>query len=268
MTIWMSVLTPVGSAAHVPELPSFVTFIKREFSDQKWATLMSYWENILFSCIIAALIVIVFSYGIRKREMLPSGLQNFLEWVFEGLQTLIYGVLGENGPKFFPLLASLFVYILSMNYFGLVPLMKAPSSNINIAAGLAIVVFAVVQYQSIRNMGVGGYMYHLAGSPKDTVGWLVVPLMFPLELLTQFARPVTLSLRLFGNIFGEHILLGAFALFGVTLIIAYDPPPVGVPLQIPFLFLSLLTGMMQALVFTLLSSVYILLSFPSHDENH
>ena len=109
-------------------------------------------------------------------------------------------------------------------------------------------------------------MYHMAGSPKNTMGWIMVPLMFPIELLTQFTRPLTLALRLFGNVVGEDILIGAFALFGVNLLLPYVHS-VGLPLQIPFIFLAILTGLMQALVFTLLSTIYILLSVPQHEDH-
>jgi F-type H+-transporting ATPase subunit a len=104
-------------------------------------------------------------------------------------------------------------------------------------------------------------LYHLAGSPKDAVGWMIAPLMFPIEILTQVSRPVTLALRLFGNILGEKIMLGFFALMGITLFYFF-------PIQTPFMFLGLLTGVMQALVFTLLSTIYILLSVPHADEHH
>jgi F-type H+-transporting ATPase subunit a len=116
-------------------------------------------------------------------------------------------------------------------------------------------------------MGLFGFIYHMAGSPKSAIGWGVAPLMFPVELITQFARPLTLALRLFGNIMGEDILIAAFAVLGIT-VLAIVKSPVGLPLQVPFMFLALLTSFLQALVFTLLSSVYILLSVPHTDEKH
>src|SRR6202042_1609969 len=100
---------------------------------------------------------------------------------------------------------------------------------------------------------------------KGFLGWALVPLMFVVELLTQFTRPITLALRLFGNVVGEDILIGAFALFGVYFLANYDWPIV-LPLQIPFMFLAILTSLMQALVFTLLSTIYISLSMPHAEE--
>lgn len=250
----------------VPEVPNFITLLYHRFTDSAWIRFLHDWENLFFSIFIALLISFIFYLGTRKREMIPSGLQNFLEWAVESLRYLIVNVLGPSGEKYVPFLGTLFIYILSMNWMGLVPFLKSPSSNINITVALALCVFALVQYLNIKNMGFFGFLYHLAGSPKNLLGWLMVPLMFPIELLTQISRPLTLSLRLFGNILGEDILIGAFALFGVTLLADFNTP-VGLPLQIPFIFLGLLSGTMQALVFTLLSTVYILLSIPTHEEH-
>lgn len=249
--------------ADVPEIPNFISLLHKIFHDAPWANFLFHWETLIFSLIVATGISIVFYFGSRKSELIPSGLQNVLEWIVENLRNFILEVLGPEGKKYVPFLGTLFVYILTMNWMVLVPLMKAPTSNFNITVALALCVFVLVQYLNIRNYGLLGFIYHLMGSPKDFMGWALVPLMLPIELLTQFTRPVTLALRLFGNVVGEDILIGAFALFGVALLSAYAP--VGVPLQIPFMFLSLLTGLMQALVFTLLSTIYILLSVPEID---
>lgn len=251
----------------VPELPNFITLLNRKFQGIPWVEFLHQWENVIFSIIVAVSISLIFYLGTRNKELIPSGLQNFLELIVDSLRGLILGIIGPQGEKYVPLLGTLFIYILCMNLIGLVPFMKSPSSNINITAALAICVFVLVQYLNIRNMGVGGFLYHLAGSPKDLTGWLMAPLMFPIELLTQFSRPLTLAFRLFGNIFGEETIIAAFSLFGVALLSSFSPH-VGFPLQIPFLFLALLTGVMQALVFTLLSAVYILLSIPEEHSTH
>jgi F-type H+-transporting ATPase subunit a len=194
-------------------------------------------------------------------------LQNGLEFLVEQFRQLVLGVLGPHGDKYLPFLGTLFIYIFVMNIFGIIPLMKSPSSSLNITVALALCVFGLVQYLQIKNMGFFGFMFHLAGSPKSLIEWLLAPLMFLLEVISQLARPVTLSLRLFGNILGEDILIGAFAALGVAVVAAYQSP-VGIPLQLPFMFFVLLASFMQALVFTLLSTVYILLSIPSLDDKH
>ncbi|MCI0531060.1 MAG: F0F1 ATP synthase subunit A, partial [candidate division Zixibacteria bacterium] len=220
----------------------------------------------VFSLIIATVLWLVFHIGSRKRALVPAGLQNFLEIIVDGLRRFVVGILGPEGERFVPFLGTLFLYIFLMNLFGLIPAMKSPSSSINITAGLALAVFSLVLYLNIRNMGMGGFLYHLAGSPKGLLGWSLVPLMFPIELLTYLARPMTLALRLFGNIMGEDILIAAFAFMGIALV-GVLKSPVGLPLQVPFMFLAMLTSLLQALVFTLLSAVYIALAVP-HKAEH
>lgn len=252
--------------AEVPELPNFITFLHEIFHGQKWVAYLKAWDTIFFSLLIAVAISLVFYFGTRKKQLIPTGLQNALELIVETLRNFILEILGPRGEKFIPLLGTLFLYILIMNWLVLIPFFKSPTSNFNITVALAICVFVLVQYLNIKNRGIKGFLYHLAGHPKDALGWCLVPLMFPIELLTEFTRPVTLALRLFGNVVGEDILIGAFALFGVAML-AHLNLPIGVPLQIPFMFLALLTGLMQALVFTLLSTIYILLSMPEEDEH-
>jgi F-type H+-transporting ATPase subunit a len=258
--------TIVNLDREVPELPNFITFLYHHFPESTLVKFLHDWENIVFSVLVATILSLVAYLGTRKKQILPSGFQNFLEFCVEKFDKLITEVLGpEDGRKFVPFLGSLFIYILAMNLFGLVPLMKAPSSNLNITIALALCVFVLVQFLNIKNMGIFGFIYHLAGSPKTIIEWALAPFLLLLELISQLARPVTLSLRLFGNVLGEDILIGTFALLGVTLGITYFS--VGLPLQIPFVFLALLTSTMQALVFTLLSTVYILLS-STHKEEH
>lgn len=250
--------------AEAPEVPNVISLIYKSFTEApKWAVTLHDWQNIIFSIGIACLISLVFYLCARKSALIPRKFQNALEFFIEGFRDFIVGILGKDGEKYVPFLGTLFIYILTMNWFVLIPLMKSPSASINVTAGLAITVFILVQYLNIRNWGVKGFLYHLAGSPKDLVGWLMVPLMLPIEILTQLTRPLTLALRLFGNVLGEDILIGVFALFGVALFSSFEAP-IGFPLQIPFMFLALLTGLMQAGVFTLLSTVYILLSQPDH----
>lgn len=251
----------------VPELPNFITLIYHKFQGALWAEFLHEWQNVIFAILVAIFISFVFTWGIRKKALIPSGMQNFLELIAESLQSLVLGVLGTEGEKYIPFLGTLFIYILSMNLAGLVPLMKAPSSNLNVTVALAICVFTLVQYLNMKHMGPKKFFYHLAGSPKTPLQWAIAPFMFCLELLTQLSRPVTLALRLFGNVLGEDILIGAFALFGLSML-AHLNSPVGIPLQVPFMFLAILTGLMQALVFTLLSAVYILLTIPDSEENH
>jgi F-type H+-transporting ATPase subunit a len=249
------------AASQIPKNPNILTFLSHYLQDSPWAKIIYDWESIIFSLFIGSVVSFVFYLGSYRQELIPSGFQNFLEWIVETFNSFIFGVLGEDGKKYVPFLGTLFIYILSMNLFGLIPLMASPSSNLNVTLALAICVFTMVQYLNIKNMGVRGYLYHLAGSPNSTLGWLMVPLMFPIEILTQISRPITLALRLFGNILGEKILVAFFAIVGITILHFF-------PIQLPFMILGLLTNIMQAMVFTLLSTIYILLSVPHSEEIH
>jgi F-type H+-transporting ATPase subunit a len=184
--------------------------------------------------------------------------------VVESLSDFVVGILGPRGKKYVPFLGTLFVYIFAMNLFGLVPLMKSPTSSINTTVALAICVFLYVQYTGIRENGILGYIDHLMGQPRSVIGFILVPLMLPLHIVEEFAKPLSLSLRLFGNITGEDVLLYIFVGLGVG-ILGFLHLPIGVPLQIPFIFLALLTSFIQALVFTLLSTIYFALMMP-HGE--
>lgn len=263
--IFSTQLSASSLDADVPEIPNIISLISHKFSDAPWAKFLYEWDSLIFAILISIGLSLLFYFGTRNRTLIPSGLQNFLEWIVENLQNFLLDILGPEGKKYVPFLGTLFIYILTMNWMVLIPLLKPPSSSLNVTVALALIVFALVQYLNIKNYGFFGFIYHLAGSPKNALGWAMVPLMLPIEILTQFTRPLTLSLRLFGNVLGEDILIAAFALFGVTLIASYSSIPL--PLQIPFMFLALLTGLMQALVFTLLSTIYILLSVPS-PEHH
>lgn len=258
----MTLSSPLNASieSDVPEVPNIFTLLyKGAYSPL--TIFLHQWENIIFSIILAAGIALLFCFGAKRRETIPSTrLQNFLELIVELMERFAHEILGAQGRKYVPFLGTLFIYIVMMNWMVLFPFMKAPSSSLSITAALAICVFVLVQYLSIQNFGFLGYLYHMAGSPKGALGWAMVPLMFPIELLTQLSRPLTLAFRLFGNVIGEDILIGAFALFGITL---FSFLPIGLPLQMPFMLFAMLTGLMQALVFTLLTGIYILLSMPS-----
>jgi len=250
------------------ELANWVTFITEKAHGASWAHFLHRWENVLFSWLMAAILVGFALAGCRKREKVPGPLQNFLENIVEGLTTFVTDVLGERGRKYVPFIGTLFLYILCQNLIGVVPGMKAATSSINTTAGLAISVFLYVQWTGLRENGLLGYLHHLMGSPQDTVGWVLVPLNLPLHILEEFIKPLSLSLRLFGNILGEDSLIAAFVGLGIASL-AFAHLPFGIPFQFPFLMLALLTGTIQAVVFSLLSTIYISLMLPhEHEEGH
>jgi F-type H+-transporting ATPase subunit a len=227
-------------------------------------------SSIGFSLIVALLICLAAWKASQDKGLVPGRFRNVVESLFEPVYNQIVDILGPKyGPRYVPFLGSLFVYILFMNLFGILPFMKSPTSNLNVTVALAITVFFYVQYTAITELGFLGWLDHMAGSPRSAVEWGLVPLAFPIHLIGELAKPVSLSCRLFGNIFGEDMLLVGFAGLGVTLMstLGLGALPFGVPFQFVFLFLALLTSFVQALVFAMLSTIYFLLMLP-HDHDH
>jgi F-type H+-transporting ATPase subunit a len=234
-----------------------------------WAAFLEHYEILVFSMLVAALMLLVAFLAGRNAKMIPSGLQNLVETLVEGLQDFIVGILGpKHGPRFLPFLGTLFLYILAMNLFGLIPFMHSATANLNVTVALALTVFVYVQFIGFKELGPLGWADHMLGSPRDLTGWLLAPLMLPIHMLGELAKPISLSCRLFGNIFGEDMLLVAFASLGISML-PFQQVPFGVPMQAIFYPLVLLGGFLQAMVFTVLSTIYILLMLPHehHDEH-
>lgn len=244
----------------VSEMPHFLSLLRKYYGHVDWNDFIEEWENIIFALLIGVIISAIFYYGAKNRELIPTGFSNFLESFVESFQKFIIAIMGPRGKAFVPFLGTIFIYILAMNVLGVFPFMKSPTSSLNTTLALGIVVFVYVQYLAIKDRGLKGFFYHLMGEPKDFVSWMIVPLMLPIEVLTQLSRPITLALRLFGNILGEKILVSFFIIVGATLLYYF-------PIQTPFMLYGLLVSIMQAMVFTLLSAIYISLAL-EHTEEH
>ena len=255
------------SAATTPEVANLITLLKSLFEDSSLVSFLHHWENPFFSGIIIVGLVIFARIATRERAMIPGKLQNFVEYCLESLDNLANGVLGHYGRHYTPFIGTLFIYIFVMNMSGLVPMMKSPSSSINTTVGLAVTVFLYVQYTGVRRLGIIGYVDHLLGRPRDVMGFLFIPMMFPLHVLEEFIKPMSLSLRLFGNILGEDALIGAFVMLGIAALHFFGSP-VGLPIQTPFMLLAIITGTIQALVFTMLTTIYIASMLPHEEEHH
>jgi F-type H+-transporting ATPase subunit a len=226
-------------------------------------------ENTFFAVIVGTFLSIVSITVYRRREDLPGRLQAFVEIIVEQVDKMATIILGEHGRHYVPFVGTIFVYLLFMNYFGMVPLGKASTATFLNNISIALCVFLYVQYTGIRKNGIFGYLHHLMGSPKDLTGWLLSPLMLFLEVFGELIKPISLSLRLFGNIFGEDMLLAIFALLGVVLVSVVGLPDIiGLPLHLPFMLLALLLGFIQAMVFSLLATVYIGMMLPHGHEEH
>lgn len=245
-----------------------ITILYRAFPDAGWAHWLHEVEVVVWALFIAVIICFVTIMVTRNAKLVPGRLQSAVEMLFVWLHDFIVGILGEkHGPRFVPFLGTLFIYILLMNLAGLIPFWEAPTSSLNVTVALALTVFVYSQWVGFRELGVVGWLDHLAGNPRTMISWLMVPLMLPIHVLGEIAKPISLAARLFGNVFGEDMLLVAFATLGVT-VLAATGLPIGLPLHLPFLFLALLTSTIQALVFTVLSTIYLLLMLPHDDHEH
>lgn len=250
------------SEAH-HELPNFITVLHNTFPDSSIVHFLHKWENVLFSMAAAALITFAGLLAIKKASIIPKGIQNFVELFVEGIESFVTGILGERGREHIPFLGTVFIYILLMNWSGLVPLMKSPTAVWGTTAALALFTTAYVQWTGIRAQGPVHYLKHMAGNPSNLFGFILIPLMLIINLSVEFmAVPLSLSLRLFANISSEDKLLFKFAELNVLF--------KGMPflLQIFANCLAIAFSMVQAFVFMLLSTVYISLVLPHEDHHH
>jgi F-type H+-transporting ATPase subunit a len=255
-----------GNAISI-ELPQLFDFLHLTGLPPAVVLFFEKWGVNLFALASLFLLVAVMLRASSRMAEVPGRFQNAVEAVIEGLMGLLESILGSHARTFTPFLGTLFLFILFMNLSGLIPLMRAPTSQLEITLSLAIVVFVFVQITALRSMGLGGYLHHLMGAPRDAVSWIMAPLMLPLHIVAELARPISLALRLFGNIMGEDALIAAFTGLGVLALASLDLP-VGIPLGLPFIFLGILFGTVQAFVFTVLSAVYIAQVLPSEGDAH
>ena len=201
--------------------------------------------------------LIAFGFFLRSRLSVenPGKLQILAE---DGL-TMMGNMLEEwipgKGRQYMPLLLSVFLYILVSNYAGLVPGLMAPTSILSTTVGLAITVWLYYHFQGVRAQGLGPYLLHFAFPPGVPKAMFII--MLPIEVISHVSRMMSLSLRLFGNIFGEELVIAV--LFSLI--------PFFVPL--PMMFLGIVTGGLQAFIFTLLTTIYLAgaVAVEHHDEH-
>ena len=242
-----------------PELPNLVTYLEHAFKDTHFAKFLALWENAIFSIIIAGVLILLAYLASRKTKPIPGRLQAAAELLVAGLDDFICGILGPKGRKYTPFIGTLFIYILFMNLSGLVPFMKSATSSWSITLALALCVFAYVQYGSFRELGFLGYLDMLMERPR---GFLAFSVVFPLLMLfihviSELVKPISLSLRLRSNIWGDDMLLAVLAGFGIS----------GIPLLLFSSLLAIIASFVQAVVFCLLTTIYFAFILMEHEEN-
>lgn len=210
------------------------------------------------SWLVVLLLAVVSYLATRRMKQIPTGLQNALEMVVTALDSFVRGIIGPEGGQFTALIGTVFLYILAMNLLGLIPGLKSPTSNLNTTAALGVSAFFLVQYHTIRISGPKRYCLHFVGDP-----WWLAPLNIPIHLIGELARPLSLSLRLYGNIFGEDMVIIILAGMAASLLPWFMP----IPFQFPMLLFGIFTSFVQALVFSMLFSVYIAVGI-THEEHH
>ena len=196
----------------------------------------------------------------RNRKFIPGRLQNAAEIFVSAIDDFTGGVLGSRGRKYTPFIGTLFIYILFMNLSGLIPFMKSPTQSWSTTFALAACVFLYVQYTAVKEMGFIGYIDHLLGRPRGFMALSVVfpVMMFFMHVISELVRPITLSLRLRSNIWGDDILLAVLAGFGIK----------GVPLYLFSTLLVIIASLVQAMVFCLLTTIYFALIMEDAEEGH
>jgi F-type H+-transporting ATPase subunit a len=211
----------------------------------------------------AAIVVILFAIGLRSRALVPGRIQALVELLYEFVHRMCLDAIGEEGRKFFPLVFTIFSFILLGNLIGLFPYFFAFTSHIAVTLALALFVF-------VFSTGVGfythGFRFFKFFVPTGVPGWLL-PLLVPIEIISYLSRPVSLSVRLFANITAGHVMWEVFAGFMLLLtaslgVVGAVAAIIPLGLNVALVALELLVAGLQAYVFAILTCLYL------HDAVH
>ena len=244
-------------------------------------------NSMLVSWIVAAAVILFAQIATRNIKTVPSGAQNFWEWLVESLYNFLEAIIGSDlVRRTFWFFATIFIFILFTNWAGLIPgvgtigwghpdpatgvfhidrpLLRGANADLNMTTAMASVFFVLWLIWAFQANGIIGFFKHLFGPKGEVVGWLaflmiiIFFLVGLLEIVSILFRPVSLSFRLFGNIYAGETMLESMSSI---------VPALGWLIPIPFYFMELLVGVVQALVFMLLTAVFTLLIMP-HDAGH
>jgi len=221
-------------------------------------------RDLLACWFVMALLFVLAGVALRHISLRPGALQNFFEFVWEYISRLCVQLGGPENVRFLPLYVTLFLFILVSNLLGLIPGFASPTTNVNINAAMALIVAFSTELMGIRQKGILGYARHFCGPPY----WLF-PMFIVIRGLEIITRPLSLTMRLFGNMVAKEIILGVLVYMATLFFFSSDIVsklllPVPLLLRPAIILLGVLVGVVQALVFTALSMAYIGSAFEKH----
>lgn len=247
-TLWLLFI-----ALSVPQMAFAAAEV--HFSFFQWIPGINAGNQHVFVMALVAVLLVLASLSLKstfasKEALVPSGsfgLRSLFEMIAETMMGMMREVIGPDYKKFVPLIGTFAFFILFANLIGLIPGAATSNNNLNTTAAMAIVAFIAYNYAGVKVHGGLGWLAHFMGPLEGNIKYIMAPLMIPIEIVSHLARPTSLALRLFGNITGDHMVLGVFmGLVSLPLIF-----------PLPFLVLGLVVSVVQTLVFCLLTMVYI-----------
>jgi len=220
---------------------------------------LSFTNSALYMVIATFLIIAFMIFSTRKKSLIPSRIQTIAEILFNFINDLIKGSIGDEGQKFFPLIFSLFTFILICNFLGMTPYGFTSTSQVAVTLSIAILCFLIITIYAIYRNKLSGFIHMFLPSG---VPWWMSPLIFLIELFSFLIRPITLSVRLFANMVAGHVLLKVIAGFIISL--------GGIFAILPFAFSIVMTGfelfvaVLQAYIFAILVCAYLSETMKAH----
>lgn len=242
-------IMPETAISGQPELPNILTILAKYFKDSVFLRRLSEWQCAVFSLLIVGILSLAAFFFTRKLDpIIPGRRQNIIEAFVAGFDDFVCGILCRKGRRYTHFFGTLFIYILFMNLSGLIPFLKSATASWSTTMALAICVFVYLQYTAVRELGLRRYVDHMAGKPRGLLAFTVILpfFIFSIHILTELIRPLSLSLRLRSNVWGDDLLLAVVAGFGMK----------ALPLFILNMAMSVLAAVVQAVVFCLLSMIY------------
>lgn len=203
-------------------------------------------DHVTYTILVMAILALLGFLATRRMDIYPNRVQNVMEVFVNAFHNLLVDTMGEHGKRFFPLIATIGFFILFSNLIGLIPGFESPTASLNTTVAMALVVFFLTHIVGVQVQGLKYFKQFLGPV------WWLIPLMMPIEIISHLSRPLSLSVRLFGNIQGGHIVVA----------VIFVLVPLLVPL--PILILKILISVIQTLVFMLLSMMYIAGAMEEH----